>query len=436
MRGSTATPASQTGVVGEQRPVGRLAIALLVAATFGSGMAMIVPMAYSLAVRLEELAPGRPDLLGVLLGVGSAATLVVAPLTGVLSDRTRSRWGRRRPFTVVGIALGVAAVPVLVTAPTVPVLAVGWILSTVGWNTAGASIGNWQADRLAAQQRGTVSGLTGLTMQISPVLGILLVGTVRSETLLVFAIPAVVGVLLAGAFACFAADPDSRGPAPLDRMTLRRILGSYFFDPRAFPEFTWNWIGRFVFFVGLSLTTSFTVFFFAQRLDLAVPDVAGVLALTSALSIGTALVGSLGGGWLSDRTGVRRPFVVAGAALFAVGSIVSATAGALPTLLIGSLLSSLGIALFSAVGQALSLDVLPHREIQAGRYTAITLFAQKIPGVISPLAAPLVLALGGGENFTALYLTAAALALLGGALIGVTVRRPTHSPSRIAPRSL
>ncbi|QHC58794.1 MFS transporter [Rathayibacter sp. VKM Ac-2760] len=425
MRGSTATPTSQSGVGAVQKPLGRLAIALLVAATFGSGMAMIVPMAYSLAVRLEELAPGRPDLLGVLLGVGSAATLVVAPLTGVLSDRTRSRWGRRRPFTVAGIALGVSAVPVLVTAPTVPVLALGWVLSTVGWNTAGASIGNWQADRLPPQQRGTVSGLTGLTMQISPVLGILLVGTVRSETLLVFALPAAVGLLLAGAFACLAADPDSRGPAPVDRMTFRRILGSYTFDPRAFPDFTWNWIGRFVFFLGLSLTTSFTVFFFAQRLDLAVPDVAGVLALTSALSIGTALAGSLGGGWLSDRTGVRRPFVVAGAALFAAGSIVSATAGALPALLIGSLLSSLGIALFSAVGQALSLDVLPHRETQAGRYTAITLFAQKIPGVISPLAAPLVLALGGGENFTALYLTAAALALLGGALIGVTVRRPT-----------
>lgn len=414
-----------TAGAAEQRPLSRGAIALLVAATFGSGMAMIVPMAYSLAVRLEELAPGRPDLLGVLLGIGSAATLVVAPLTGVLSDRTRSRWGRRRPFTVAGITLGVAAVPVLATAPTVPVLVVGWILSTIGWNTAGASIGNWQADRLPPRQRGTVSGLTGLTMQISPVLGILLVGTVRSETLLVFALPALVGLVLAGAFAWRAEDPDSRGPAPEDRMTLRRILGSYGFDPRAFPDFTWNWIGRFVFFLGLSLTTGFTVFFFAQRLDLAVPDVAGVLALTSALSIGTALVGSLVGGRLSDRTGVRRPFVVAGAALFAAGSIVSATAGALSALLVGSLLASLGIALFSAVGQALSLDVLPHRETQAGRYTAITLFAQKIPGVISPLAAPLVLSLGGGENFTALYLTAAALALLGGALIGVTVSRPT-----------
>ncbi|MDF2993338.1 MAG: hypothetical protein K0S37_3852, partial [Microbacterium sp.] len=64
-----------TPVPAEPDAVSTWGIVLLVAATFGSGMAMIVPMAYSLAVRLDELAPGRTDLLGYLLGIGSAATL-------------------------------------------------------------------------------------------------------------------------------------------------------------------------------------------------------------------------------------------------------------------------------------------------------------------------------------------------------------------------
>jgi len=110
-------------------------ILLVVSSTFGSGMAMIVPMAYSLAVRLDQLAPGRADLLGYVLGIGSAATLVLAPLTGVLSDRTRSRWGRRRPFTVLGVLLGLAAVPVMAFASNLLVLTLGWVLSTVGWST-------------------------------------------------------------------------------------------------------------------------------------------------------------------------------------------------------------------------------------------------------------------------------------------------------------
>ncbi|WP_447648117.1 MFS transporter [Microbacterium forte] len=398
-------------------------IVLLVAATFGAGMAMIVPMAYSLAVRLDQLAPGRTEALGIVLAVGSAATLVLAPLTGILSDRLRSRWGRRRPFTVIGLLIGAVSVPVMAFAPTLGVLTIGWTLSTIGWGTAAASIGNWQADRLPPRQRGRVSGLTGVTMQVAPVVGIILVGFFRDQVLLVFALPAVVGVVLVVAFLSVVHDPDSRGMEFEGRLTLTGLLRSYGFNPRKAPDFAWNWLGRFIFFSGLTLTTSFTVFFVAQRLELRVPDVAGVLAIVSASSIVTATIGSLGGGWLSDRVGRRKPFIFAGAAVFAAGCAVSAFAHDLPTLMIGTLLNSLGIATFSAVAQALLLDVLPDREREAGRYMAIALFAQKIPGVFAPVLGGAVLAIGAGaENFTALYLLAAALASAGGLVITLSVR--------------
>lgn len=424
-------PTLDDGVPGDSEggdvlePVSRWSIALLIAATFGVGMATIVPMAYSLAVRVDQLAPGRTDLLGYVLGIGSAATLIFAPLTGILSDRTRSRWGRRRPFTVMGMLVGIAGVPLMIWAPNIGLLIVGWVVTTVGWGTAGASIGNWQADRLPPSQRGKVSGSTGLTMQLAPVLGILVVSAVRDDTLLVFLIPAAVATLLIFLFVLFAADADSRSMELSGGVTLRQLFASYAFKPREVPDFAWNWLGRFTFFLGLTLTTSFSVFFFAQRLSLPVPDVAGVVALTSMLSLVTATIGSLGGGWVSDRIGRRKPLVFSGAALFGGGSIVSAFALDLPMLIVGSLISSLGIALFSAVGQAVVLDILPNRDTEAGRYMAITMFSQKIPGVIAPIAAPLILAIGvstGGQNFTALYLFAAGLAVLGGLIIALRVR--------------
>ena len=419
----TPEAATEGGRERPQPPISTLTILLLVAATFGTGMAMIVPMTYSLAFRLEELAPGRADILGMIFGIGSTVTLVVAPLTGVLSDRTRSRFGRRRPFTVAGVLVGVSSVGVMALAPTVPVLTVGWVLSTVGWGIAGASIGNWQADRLPVAQRGKVSGLTNLMMQVSPVVGIILVAPLSGNVLIVFALPAAIAVCLIGLFVVFAHEADSRSMQHVTRLTVSELLGSYWFDPRSAPDFVWNWLGRFVFFLGLTSTTSFSVYFMAQRLDLAVPEVAGVLALTSAMSMITATIGSVGVGWLSDRTGRRRPYVLLGALLFAAGCSVSAFAGDLTQILIGALISSLGIASFSAVGQALVLDVLPDRETQAGRYMAITLFAQKIPGAIAPLCAPFLLLIGGGQqNFTALYLAAALLAALGGLIIAGGVR--------------
>lgn len=398
-------------------------VALLVAATFGGAMALIVPMAYSLAVRLDELAPGRPEALGYILGVGAAATLVLAPLTGILSDRTRSRWGRRRPFAVIGVAIGALSVPVMAFAPDLVILGLGWVLSTVGWTTAAGSVGNWQADRLPPGQRGSVSGITGLMMQVSPVVGILLVGPLRESMLLVFALPAIFATVLVGLFIAFARDPDSRAMDVLPRLTVGKLFRSYLFRPRSAPAFAWNWLGRFVFFLGLTLTTSFGVFFVAQRLGLAVAEVAGVMALTSSISIVTATVGAVGGGWLSDKIGRRKPLVFAGAVLFAAGCGISAFAHDLATIVIGTLVSSLGIAVFAAVGQALVLDVLPDRETQAGRFMAITQFAQKIPGVVAPVGAPAILAIGGGgQNFTALYLIAATLAVAGGSIIALKVR--------------
>jgi len=420
VRGEDAGPHDGTR---EQSRVPWWGIALLVGATFGGGMAAVVPMSYSLAVRLDQIAPGRTDLLGVLLAIGSAATLIAAPLTGILSDRTRSRWGRRRPFTVAGAVVGVVSVLVMAFAPNIPVLAVGWVLSAIGWNTSGGSIGNWQADRLPRSQRGQVAGITTLTMHVAPVAGVLLVAPAVGESLMIFAIPAAVAVVLIAVFVCFAEDPDSRSMPRAGRLTLWSVIASYGFRPREFPDFAWNWAGRFVFFSGLSLTTSFTVFFYAQRLGIPVGEVAGFMALTSGMSVAAALLGALGGGWLSDRIGMRRPMILIGAALFATGCTISAFALSPSALIGGTLVSSLGIALFSASGQALTLDILPHRDTQAGRYMAINLFAQKIPGVFAPLVAGVILATGGAhQNFLALYLAAAALAVAGGLVIAACVR--------------
>lgn len=410
------------------QPVSRATVALLLMATFGGGMAMIVPMAFSLALRLNELAPGREEFLGYMLGIGALCSLIAAPLTGILSDRMRSRWGRRRPFTVIGTVVGLAAIPVMAFAPNIVLLGAGWVLSTIGWGTAVGSIGNYQADNLPGFQRGKVSGLTGLTMQISPVIGIILVGRVTADALWVFLLPAAIGTLLVGAFVILAPEKDSRGTALPNALSVGSVFRSFGFNPKQHPPFAWTWAGRFVFFLGLSFTTSYATFFYAQRLDISVAEVSTVIAVISAASIVSSTAGALGGGWFSDRANRRQPFILLGTVIYAAGTIVSAFSHDFITLVAGSLISSLGIAVFISVGQALVLDVLPHRETQAGKFMAISSFSQKIPAALAPGLAPVLLSMGAtgtDKNYTALFLAAAALALVGGLITVLGVREST-----------
>ncbi|MFI7153474.1 MFS transporter [Nonomuraea sp. NPDC050022] len=400
--------------------VGNRYIWLLVLAQFGVFMAFITPLAISLSIRVNALAPGHEEYLGYITGIGALVVMLTGPLLGVASDRTRTRLGRRRPFIIVGTLLGVISLLVMALAPSVVVLGLGWILAQLGWGQALGGLTNSQADRLPESQRGKVAGLGGFATQIAPVFGVVIAGGLSGNPLLLFLIPGVIGVISVLLFVIFVHEDDSRGLRFEDRLTVKTLLAKYVFNPRKFPDFSWNWLGRFLFYFGLTFNTTFTAFFFAARMGVSVDKVGGVIAAAGGIGVLATTIGAIGGGFLSDKVKRRKPFVVLSGAVMAVGMLTMAFSTAVPVLIAGSLIVSLGLGGFAAVDQALLLDVLPERETDAGRYMGIVGFAASIPQAVAPLIAPLFLAIGvaaGGKNYTLLFIVAAACVLLGGIVV-------------------
>ena len=185
-------------------------------------------------------------------------------------------------------------------------------------------------------------------------------------------------------------------------------------------DFGWNWLGRFLFFFGLTLSTTFTAFFFGAKLGLAVDKVGGIIAIAGMIGVLGTIVGAVGGGFLSDRLKRRKPFILTAATVFLAGAIIQAAAPSLTLLIVGTVLANLAIGIFSAVDQALMIDVLPEKETDAGRYISITQFAVTIPQAVAPVAASLILAIGvsaADKNYPLLYIVAGIFTLLGGIAI-------------------
>jgi MFS family permease len=395
-------------------------------ANFGVSMAYIVPLSFSLALRIQQLVPGHEEVLGYATGTAQAVFILTAPLVGIWSDRTRSRFGRRRPFMLGGIALGMAGLVVIAVAPNVPVLMVGWVVAMFGWSNTGSAIMFLQADLVPEEQRGRISGFTGLSAQVAPVLGIGIVSAfIKTSTFLVFFVPGAVGVTLTLLFVFLGKDPDSRLlDLPADRISIKKVFASYAFNARKYPDFGWNWFGRFAFFMGLYLNTTFGTFFYAQRLEVSVAEVGAIVAVIGLLGVVAAAAGAIGGGWLSDKLQRRKLFVLVGAVLFAGGALIEANAYSLPVLVVGSVVMNLSLAAFGAVDGAIVMAILPDRT-EAGRYMSVVQFAQKLPSAIAPLLAPLVItigAVGSLKNYTLLYLMGGVFALLGGLIILLKVK--------------
>ena len=55
--------------------------------------------------------------LGLILAIGALVSMAAAPFLGAFSDRIRTRWGRRVPFIVIGVAMNVLGLIALAYIP-------------------------------------------------------------------------------------------------------------------------------------------------------------------------------------------------------------------------------------------------------------------------------------------------------------------------------
>jgi MFS family permease len=93
-------------------------IALFATAWFGIWMAQLTPVQLLLPQQVEAQISSdywvdKVVAFGIISGIAGACALVAYPLTGALSDRTTSRFGRRRPWILAGALLFALSLVVL-----------------------------------------------------------------------------------------------------------------------------------------------------------------------------------------------------------------------------------------------------------------------------------------------------------------------------------
>lgn len=385
-------------------------------------MALVVPMAFSLAIKIGVLDPTNKDaLLGLTIGIAGTLVLFTNPLIGVLSDRTRSRFGRRRPWFFGGVLLGTAGSVVLAFSSSSWMLLVGWCIALAGYSMSSQTLLTHLGDRLPESQRGKVMGIIGAITQVGPILGIVLAGAFASQLSLIFLVPAAIALLGTLWFAAAMKDPKFEGELPAFR--LASLTRGFYFNPRKHSNFGWVILSKIFVFVYLAFIGLYGVYLLMSRFGL---DAAGAASLIGLMSLGgivLAIGGAVGSGFLSDKLHSRKPFLIISASLLAASAVTIGTSTGITQFVVGSLMSSLGIGIYGAVDQALALDTLPSEENENGRYLAIFGLANAVPQAFGPFLAALVLSVAGGD-YTWVYFVAAGAAALGAlAIIPISVGR-------------
>jgi len=388
---------------------------------------------YLVALFVPEAVKGTA--LGALRSAGLIIAIIVQPAAGLYSDRSTLRWGRRRPFILVGTLLDLVFLAIIGLSRSYWVLLAGVLLLQFSSNVAHGALQGIIPDLVPEDQRGRASGVKAM-MELLPiiltafttarlvgegrvgaailvVMGSLLVAmlitmlAVREEplrekvqepvapalrriavlTLIFVAVTTLFGSLvgLVGkALAGQALQLVSVGLTGLVAMAGAIILGVWWSarvgigeGARRYPSFTWWVVNRLLFLAAVGSIQGFAQYFLQDVLGIPnAPAATGDLMMVVGIA---TLLSALPSGWLADKFG-RKPLLIAAGVIASLGTFLLFFAHNMALVTVCGVIIGLATGIFMTVNWALGTDLVPSAE--AGRYLGVSNLAGAGAGIV------------------------------------------------------
>ncbi|WAM12519.1 MFS transporter [Rhodococcus sp. JS3073] len=384
-------------------------------AQFGLSIALLTPVTASLTIKVQSLV-GTDNVIavfGAVSSIGALAAFLANPIFGRISDRTTGRFGRRRPWLLIGIVGLAVSELILALVPSIVGIAIAWFAAQAFANAAQAALMASIADQIPPQQRGRVSGLIGVMQQSSKLGAAYAAQFLVANMLLMFLIPAVIGIVFLLPFLLLLPDKPLLERPPSEGF--RVVLKTFWLSPRRYPDFAYAWSSRFMITMALYLFMTYRLLYMQHELGLSIARATAVMATGVLFYTITLAVAGQVAGWLSDRVGRRKPFVVTACLIFGIGLVMLTQAHTAGGFYVAEVVLGLGFGIYMGVDLALVIDVLPGLDDSAKNLGVLNM-ANVLPQTLAPGIGALLIGIGG-HNYDLLLSTAAAACAVGALLI-------------------
>lgn len=344
--------------------------------------------------------------LAIVSTIGAFAAMVAQPIAGQISDRTRSRFGRRAPWIVIGALAGALSLIGLAFASSLVGFVIAWVLVQICFNFAQGPLSAVMPDRVPIKRRGTFAAVSGIGLMVGA-LGGQIIGSLFFNSIVVGYIAfAIFAIVILTVFVLVNPDYPSTGLKP-EPFNLGEFLHTFWVNPIKHPDFFWAFTGRLLLYTGYFAVTGYQLYLLQYYFEVEHPET--VIPLLGVLSLVGIIISTVVSGPLSDRIGRRKPFVFGSAAFVSLAFILPWAWQDITAWMIMTFVAGFGFGMFQAVDTALISEVLPSAKSFAKDLGVVNI-AATLPQTLAPgVAGAIVLAFG----YTGLFPVAIVLGILG-----------------------
>jgi MFS family permease len=295
--------------------------------------------------------------LGVVAGVSAIFALVFNPIGGALSDRTRSRFGRRAPWLVAASAGMLLMLVLLGQAVTIPLLLIGWCLAQAVANLYQAPLTAVIPDRVSVARRGAASAVAGVASVLGGVAGVALASQFSHRLAWGYVALGVLVVVTAGYFVLTTTDPPT---ADLPRLPRPSYKPADFLSALRHRDFSLVFVSRAAAIMGYFLVISYELYILTDyiRLPAGLKPAEGVTVLAAISAVGALLAAAVAGP-VSDRLDRRKPFVIISSGVAGAGCVLPVLSPTFHTIEIFAAFAGIAFGCYLSVDAALVTLVLP-----------------------------------------------------------------------------
>jgi MFS family permease len=332
-----------------------------------------------------------------LLTIGGAViAMLVQPTIGSISDYTISRWGRRKPYILIGSLLDVVFLVGIAVSQDLIAIAAFVALLQFSANFAQGPFQGYVPDLVPSSQVGVASALVGMMQILGNVSGYAIAGIAVALDQYAFGLIAL-GVLELVTMLSVVIRVRE-GPAPKSRggRSWRAIAAeAWGTDILGERSFLWLVASRLAVLTGGGVLANLAVFYLSRSLGMNQEEAGtAFIAIVGLVALGT-VVAVIPAARASDRIG-RKKVIYVSCAVGAVGLGFVALAPSFPVAIVGAVLFGLSTGIFLAVDWALMTDIIP--KASSGRYMGLSNVATASAGVLAVATGGTLMDLVGGPS--------------------------------------
>lgn len=365
--------------------------------------------------KIAEIAPEqKASIVALMATICMVVSTFANIIEGALSDRTRTRFGKRTPWLIIGSVGSSIVILFWGKVTTATGIIVCASLYQVFLNAIVAPLIAVLADKVAPKHRGAISSMYAIGNSTGIYGGQIVASFFITSTYSGFIIMSILS-LLSGPVAAMLIKEGSSKNMPLIPLTKATFFQQFSFPIKNARDYYLALFGRMFFITSKYVIAGYQLYILTDYIKVPLNEAGKYISYLSMTLLISSVSFAAIAGPLADKLNMRKWPVVFAASLIGIACLLPYFSPDVRLLLAYGVIAGIGMGIFSSVDQALNIEVLPDPR-NAAKDLGVLNIANNGGNILGPVLAALII---NNFGYGSIFIIASATAFLGAILISL-----------------